>query len=250
MNMNTPTSHLDIYDAELITRIGIALNLQQSHSLRNLTYNVEHGVVTVRGRVASYHERQLTLQVIQHIVGVEAVHDELEIAATQDVSSASAFELRPLEHVVHSAQRSSLLLTAAFRFVAGLLFVAGMSICFGGCSQNTSAALAVVEGQITYNGQPLPHAFVVLHPKHQPAEQAVAARGTTDATGIFQATSVKERQGVPTGDYLVTVQHFPVKQGEIGTNVLSPKIASARTTDIEVRVNAGTNKLSPIEVRR
>src|SRR5687767_12131219 len=52
-----------------------------------------------------------------------------------------------------------------------------------GCSQSERLPVHPVEGQLTWQGQPLPSAFVVLHPKDAADARALPARAQTDATG-------------------------------------------------------------------
>ena len=125
-----------------------------------------------------------------------------------------------------------------------------------GCGGQPRERLPVhpVAGQITLRGRPLANAFVVLHPKGSADPRAITARGQTDRSGRFQATTYVANDGAPAGEYAVTVVfHQLEKQGESfvpGRNILSPKIASPASTDISIRVAEGTNQLKPIDVRR
>ena len=140
------------------------------------------------------------------------------------------------------------------RFVYPMLAIV-VSTCLG-CSQGTGDRVKVypVEGQITLNGRPLEHAFVVLHPRSAGDPPLPAARAQTDLEGRFEVSTYDARDGAAPGEYAVTVQqHKLVKSGDgftPGPNVLSPRIGSPDSTDIIVTIAEGPNRLAPIEVRR
>jgi hypothetical protein len=125
-----------------------------------------------------------------------------------------------------------------------------------GCSAKHPERLPVfpVEGAVTLNGQPLPNALVILHAKGPNAPQDVAPRGQTDLTGKFKITSYESGDGAPPGEYTVTVvSHRLINNGgstEPGPNVLHPKLADPKTTDLSAVVVAGANVLPLLEVRR
>jgi hypothetical protein len=109
-----------------------------------------------------------------------------------------------------------------------------------------------VTGAIQFRGQPAAGAFVSLHPK-----SAVAGvpnpRATVAKDGSFVFTTYDGNDGAPEGDYVLTVQWYrPVRQGNDlvgGPNVLPAKYASVRTSDVQIKVAAGENRLKPIHLR-
>jgi hypothetical protein len=139
----------------------------------------------------------------------------------------------------------------AFFGRAAVLFVLATAL---GCSQGDGrVAVHPVEGQLTWNGQPLPNAFVVLHPKDPTDTRVLPARAQTDAAGKFQVTTYEQADGAAVGEYKVTVEFYrPIKNGsgfEPGPNVLPPKLARPDTSEISVRVAEGKNTLEPISLR-
>ena len=138
---------------------------------------------------------------------------------------------------------------------SGFFLAVGMATMTG-CGAKNADRLPVfpVEGLVTLNGQPLPNAFVVLHPKGTSDSRALAARGQTDQHGQFKVTTYDAGDGAPAGEYAVTVEyHQLIGSGgslEPGPNVLPPKYASPDATDLSVRVAEGPNTLPPIELRR
>jgi osmotically-inducible protein OsmY len=80
MTVNTYSSHHHNLDAEISTRVGIALSLQQREALRKLDFTVADGIVRLSGQVNSFHERQIAIAVIGRVVGVRYVIDEIRVA--------------------------------------------------------------------------------------------------------------------------------------------------------------------------
>ena len=125
-----------------------------------------------------------------------------------------------------------------------------------GCGSKKVDRLPVfpVEGLVTLNGQPLPNAFVVLHPKGTSDSRALAARGQTDQERPFQGHYLRRRGRRRRGEYAVTIEYHQLIGSagslEPGPNVLPPKYASPDTTDLSVRVAEGPNTLPPIALRR
>lgn len=124
-----------------------------------------------------------------------------------------------------------------------------------GCGESDAGRVPVhpVRGTISFRGQAMPGALVSLHPKSPEGNTAPTPRGSVDATGAFTLTTYTGGDGAPEGTYVVTVQWYkPVEQqGEwvSGPNVLPPKYATPENSDVEVRVAAGENQLTPIELR-
>ena len=66
-------------DADLLTRVGIALTLRQRSSFRQIVVEVVAGVVTLRGNIPSFFDRQLAAETARRVVGVRQVRDELRV---------------------------------------------------------------------------------------------------------------------------------------------------------------------------
>jgi hypothetical protein len=72
---------LSINDAELLTRIGIALQFLHPSANRVINASIENGVVTLTGQVPTYYDRQLAFHIVRRVAGVRLVRDELNVAA-------------------------------------------------------------------------------------------------------------------------------------------------------------------------
>jgi hypothetical protein len=108
-------------------------------------------------------------------------------------------------------------------------------------------------GAIQFRGQPISGAFISLHPKGGSVTGAPSPRATVGPDGKFSLSTYDGKDGAPEGDYVLTVQWYkPIRQGNElvgGPNVLPKKYASARTSDLIVKIAAGQNQLQPIQIR-
>jgi hypothetical protein len=141
-----------------------------------------------------------------------------------------------------------------FRRLISVIVLAGIGILSSvGCSKSDNhVPVHPVAGAIKYQGRPVVGAFVSLHPKTA-TEGVPNPRATVEKDGSFTVSTYNGNDGAPEGEYIVTVQWYkPVRQGNDlvgGPNVLPVKYASARTSDVKIRVAAGKNQLQPIQLR-
>lgn len=143
---------------------------------------------------------------------------------------------------------------ASWKLAGGSLLAGCIMAAIVGCGGGDGRlTVHPVEGVITRDGKPLANALVALHAKAKPSSgESVAPNGQTDENGLFKLSTYDANDGAPEGEYAVTVQQYqPIKTAngiEPGPNVLSPKLSQPSTTDITVKIVAGPNKLSPIDV--
>jgi hypothetical protein len=120
-----------------------------------------------------------------------------------------------------------------------------------GDAQPHRVATFPVHGRITYKGQPIPGAFVTLHPK-TPLGNVPAPRAIISSDGSLKVSTYDGGDGAPEGEYVLTVQWYkPIKNGQDvvpGPNVIPKKYSSPRTSNLIVRVVASENKLEPIQL--
>jgi hypothetical protein len=109
-----------------------------------------------------------------------------------------------------------------------------------------------VRGQVFYQGQPTPHAFLVFHPVGEEGPDAVRPVGYAAPDGTFTLTSYKENDGAPAGEYAVTVEWrgLPAREGEPGPNLLPDRYNRATTSGLRVRIVEGDNPLPPFQLTR
>ena len=128
-----------------------------------------------------------------------------------------------------------------------MLTIAGLSGC--GDGRGSRVATVPVKATITYRGQPIPGAFVTLHPK-APLPDVPPPRASVGRDGSLTVSTFTGGDGAPEGEYVLTVEWYrPVRQGSDvvpGPNVIPKKYASRRTSDLIVRVTPDAGKLPPI----
>jgi hypothetical protein len=111
--------------------------------------------------------------------------------------------------------------------------------------------LHAVQGAITFKGQPIPGAFLIFHPK-TPDESVPTPRASVNGAGAFALSTYDGGDGAPEGEYIVTVQWYkPIRNGAdvvAGPNVIPRKYAAPSTSNLSVRVAAGSNQLPPIRL--
>lgn len=68
-----------------------------------------------------------------------------------------------------------------------------------------------VEGRLTFNKEPMGGAMITFHPLGDTNPRALRAQATADAEGRFQMTTYVTGDGVPAGEYAVTI-YWPGKR--------------------------------------
>jgi hypothetical protein len=122
-----------------------------------------------------------------------------------------------------------------------------------GCGGSPSATpptakVTPAEGRVLWNGQPLAGAFLVFCPESvAPGGKPLSARAQTDKQGHYKITTFAAGDGLPAGQYAVTVEYHPVSPGgeAPGGNVLPAKYASLASTDLHVTVAQGGPAVLP-----
>jgi osmotically-inducible protein OsmY len=71
----------EVSNNELARRVRIFLSSRHHPSFRQLHVEADGGTVTLRGRVDSFHEKQLTYQCCRHVAGVFNIVDEVDVLA-------------------------------------------------------------------------------------------------------------------------------------------------------------------------
>ncbi len=136
------------------------------------------------------------------------------------------------------------------------LLLLGLVVTLG-CGRSADAERVrthPTQGQLTYDGQPIPGAFIVLHPKGASDSRVKPARASVGSDGKFIVSTYDAGDGAASGEYAVTVEWYRlVKNGDSsqpGPNVLPLRYASPQTTDLIVRVADGHNDLGVIALKR
>jgi len=103
-----------------------------------------------------------------------------------------------------------------------------------------------VRGIVTLQGQPVAQAYVVLQSPDPKEPRRVRADAFTQADGSFILSTYTANDGMPVGEYTVTiVQRKPLYEdaGKPGPNQLPPRYASAETSGLKAVIKTGSNEL-------
>lgn len=116
--------------------------------------------------------------------------------------------------------------------VAGSLGVLSLA----GCSRS-GPELAVVEGEVRLNGQPLPDALV----EFQPEMAGSPSVGVTNEDGVFQLRFTKDRWGAVPGKHTVKIDHdVDGREGHPGTTAIIPPRYNVQS-ELKREVEPGRN---------
>jgi len=147
-----------------------------------------------------------------------------------------------------------LVLSTRHRALApSLLLSVSLSLFLTGCGSETGPQCHPVAGQVLFQGQPLAEAMVVFHPLLPTTEKIPQPIATTDAAGRFVLTTLKSSDGVPAGEYAITIElREPRLIGEEivrdGPNLLPVQYASPKDTPLRYKVTPGKNEVPEIRL--
>jgi hypothetical protein len=106
-----------------------------------------------------------------------------------------------------------------------------------------------VTGRVLLDGSPLPGAYVTFHAidAKDPKKSSRVTDALAEGDGSFVVSTYKAGDGLPDGEYKVTVvlrQPFFEPSGKMGVNRLPEKYASAATSELTAQVKSGKNALT------
>lgn len=233
-------------DQDLQHRVALFVQQRRLTSGVQLSVSAHRGVITLKGSVPTFHQRQLLISYSQHVAGVVQVIDDLEVDPESQLAP-SRLSL-PRESQPPKPIGVSVALAILLSLFAGTVLA--------GCSRSGPQRVTThpVQGKITFQGQPIGGAFVVLHPKEAAAPDVPTSRAHVQPDGTFRVSTYDSADGAPAGEYVVTVQWQKlVKSGGDfvpGPNLLPTKYSNRATSDVVVHVAAGANELLPIVLKR
>lgn len=141
--------------------------------------------------------------------------------------------------------------------VRTMLLLAAAMAALAGCSRGVDVDRVPthpVQGSLTFNGEPIPGALVVLHPRNAADPKIQPARGNVGSDGKFIVSTYDAADGAAAGEYAVTVEWYRLihsaDSAQPGPNVLPPRYANPQTTDLIVRINEGANDLGVLTLKR
>jgi hypothetical protein len=106
-----------------------------------------------------------------------------------------------------------------------------------------------VAGKVIFDGSPVPRAYVTFFTiDHKDAKKTTRIGDAfTEADGSFQMSTYKAFDGVPEGEYKVTIvlrDPFFEPSGKLGENRLPAKYATPAATELTAKVKTGTNNFT------
>jgi hypothetical protein len=98
----------------------------------------------------------------------------------------------------------------------GPIVLIGLLSALAGCSgRGAQKGVFAVSGKLTYQGQPMDHAQITFRLVNDPNPKALGKLARADANGVYKATSYHRFDGLPAGEYVVTIQ-WPEARGNNG----------------------------------
>jgi hypothetical protein len=224
-------------DCDVERRVALFLEQRRLTCGTRLAVVANRGVVTLRGTVPTFHQRQLLIAFARRVAGAVQVIDELDVDPP-----------RVAVQPPRSASQNLAVLASTVALIAGLLLA--------GCGRSGPPRVTTypTKGSVTYQGQPVSGAFLALHSKNDPRPDVPTSTAIVQPDGTFAVTTYDAADGVPPGDYVVTIQwRKAVKSGGdyvLGPSLLPAKYSRPETSDVVVHVAAGKNELPPITLKR
>jgi len=131
-----------------------------------------------------------------------------------------------------------------------------ISFCLlaSGCGEsNGQLPVVPVKGVLIFQGKPLDNALVTFHSADQTPGKITSGRATTKRDGSFELSTYNANDGIPEGDYAVTIECFRLRGGngswEPGPNILPPKYSNPQTSEIKLSVRKEDVSEKRIEIR-
>ncbi len=139
------------------------------------------------------------------------------------------------------------------------ILLAPLLVGLAGCG---SGGLPQVRGKVFFKDEPAAGAMVIFHPVADKTFNAVKPYGTVEADGTFRLTTRDQsqgvRDGVPAGDYAVTV-YWPRasdkklkgmdEERQEEASRLPAMYRSAETSGLKATITSATTEIEPFRLR-
>ncbi|MGE3314647.1 MAG: BON domain-containing protein [Planctomycetaceae bacterium] len=247
MVSQTQTPSFAESDAELRQLVISKLRQRGIPSSVRLSIDIENGVVRVAGEVQSYYQRQLIINSIRQVTAVSRIQDEIEVEIPEEQHdrflSPALLATRAPEA---NAQRMN-------RFRSAVV-VAAVAVLMASCSKapTTSVPVYPVKGKLTFEGEPTPGAFIVLHPVGHELPKDATPKARVSPDGTFKIGTFSNGDGAPEGEYILTAEwkKLVTKDGDTlpGPNVIPNEYSDAKTSQLRVKVAKGDNEWEPLQI--
>ncbi len=250
----TPHADFRLSDDLVLRRVADCLTARNIASFTRIGVDVQRGVITVRGDVASKGERLLLLYLIRKIPGVERVNDGLSIAPPRSVA---AHRVARREGASFTWSRFADYLPAIDMkwSVAGVLLLGAAAFWFWPRGASRPVTVHPVKGRAVMEGQPMAGAHLVLYPNSGSKIPAgITARGTVADDGTFELSTFAPKDGAPTGEFVVTVVWSKpvIVDGETqsGPSLVSAVYSKPDSSPLRIKIASDAKELAPIEINK
>jgi hypothetical protein len=249
-------------DDAILSRIGDRLAERGIASFTRIGIDIKHGVVTVRGTVASKGERLLLMHILRETPGVRTIQDGLSVKSVTAprqswgdwfgslTSNISVPSLPDTDNLPSMTEWFSSLKPIHGGIAAAVLLVAAFFFWPRGPQH---VAVYPLQGRVVIGGAPMAQATVVLHPTGpSKLPSGILPRGTATEDGnvIFQTFAAAD--GSPEGEYIATV-HLMKPVIVDGDSVPGPDTSPAiyrvpETSPFRLQVTRETKQISQLEL--
>ncbi len=124
-----------------------------------------------------------------------------------------------------------------------------LAFFLSGCG-SSGPQFSSVEGTVTLDGKPLPHAQVVFQPTGETKEKGGPSQATTDENGYYDLQYTLNQSGALVGKHIVSIKTGGITYDENDNEVKNPEKVPARynvyadgTKEMNVEVESGGNTL-------
>lgn len=236
-------------NAELRSRVNNVLN--GIAAFRQLQVDVTLGEVTVRGTVGSDLEKRLLFQQLKRRVSAKHWIDEVDVTTPKVTHPCWVVRTRD----AWAERRSSFMTSHSLRWGTAVCVMALLLVLAPWAGRGHGLDTSPVTVRVLFEEQLAIGAFVTLHPigeSQLPSD--VRPAGYVQPNGQVRFATFGIQDGVPVGDYLVTVRwNKLVKNGEEaspGPNILPERYLLPMTSGLRIEVKAGQSELPPLELKR
>lgn len=136
--------------------------------------------------------------------------------------------------------------------IGAYLLMWAVVICGCGSGKPAWERVHPISGTLRFGGQPIAGAMLVFYPKDPSVPESVRPIGKTDASGNFDIGTYSVDDGIPTGDFDVTVTWNPlvdVGAGPApGPNQLPIRYSNRQTSQLTVSISSDDSELKTIEL--
>ena len=145
-----------------------------------------------------------------------------------------------------------------FLHITSLAIVPFLVVLTAGCGRSDRRPVYPSQGRVFYDGKPIPHALVVLHPLNSAEKEALRPHAKVGDDGQFVLGTYEPGDGAPAGEYAVTVEWW-LSAAKAGTregdgpppaNRLPARYSQPATSGLRVHIQPGDNQLPVLKLSR